>query len=269
VLGPPRSAATLAGPVDLPAPEEQPQVAELRVEQAEPGPEPVQEVWPPAERPAFPGGQPARTRARKPVFIVHDDEQPISEKPAAVPSEVESPKEPAADVEVGTPKRLLVIHEESDKPKQDGTSLDTIVLDESQIKATGATFSGTVLEIRPPGIDATFHVGANIPIRARLLVLNELPVALPPGMAAFSAFVAPQWKPGDIVPDVGIVWRLPADAPGAKHIDRLALYAYDVKEGWGRIPGQKVAVDEGRFSAVGTLAYAYAVFGPAELKDTD
>ncbi|MHC5035149.1 MAG: penicillin acylase family protein, partial [Planctomycetota bacterium] len=178
VLGPPRSAATLAEPVDLPAPEERPQVTDLRVDQAEPAPESVQEVWSPVERPTFPVDQPARTRARKPVFIVHDDEQLISEKPTAVPSEVEPPEKPDADVGVGTPKRLLVIHEEGDRPKQDGTSLDTVVLDESQIKATGATFSGTVLEIRPPGVDATFHVGADIPIRARLLVLDELLVAL-------------------------------------------------------------------------------------------
>lgn len=271
VLGPPQPAET-AGPPHVPrvSEVEEQEAVDIGAEPPKPAPEQPREVPLIA---AVPAPEPARPipGASKRVFIVHGDrERAGAPRGAAAAPQVH--EEAAPETGERPPKRVFIVHDRDESARQDDQSKGDaeapgpLILDKSMVKAMGSFVRGTVLDLRPPGVDALFHLGADVPIRARLLVLEELPVRLPTGMAAFSPYVAPQWIPGNRTAEVGISWHVAPGVRGKEGFEQLALYAYDVRQGWLRLPDQKVNVETGRLTAICDLASVYVVLGPADPK---
>ena len=123
---------------------------------------------------------------------------------------------------------------------------------------------GRELHLRPPVSGAVFHLVMKKTVRAQVMIETAPPGPLPEDTAAFSPIFTVLHSPETAAGSAAISLQLEAGLCPPEHLATLALFAYDRKNGWQRIEGQKLNPISRSFSALDFGLRTYAILGPAE-----
>jgi hypothetical protein len=139
------------------------------------------------------------------------------------------------------------------------------------VQRNAATARGTIIHLRPRGMEALFALQAENPIEARLDAAVEAPAELPAGLAAFTLFVRHEHTPRSMPIQTNMKIRIPEVLCSSQDLEKLAVYAYEgaatEDAGWKPLEQQELDIETRTFSAYDDRSgRTYCVLGPARLR---
>jgi acyl-homoserine lactone acylase PvdQ len=117
--------------------------------------------------------------------------------------------------------------------------------------------------LHPLGVEGGFMLHAPTVLEARLNTSTEAPAELPPGLAAFTLFVRPEWAPQAAPVSTEVELFVPEVLCETDHLTRLSIHVYVKDTGWFSLADQSVDPMQRVYSGTQDGAGVYAVLGPA------
>ena len=132
------------------------------------------------------------------------------------------------------------------------------------IERNSESAMGRRVLLRPRQQEGSVYFTSDEPMRARLGEAWTAPVALPIGMAAFTAFVEPvvEQIPRGLVIQIDLA--VSKEVCTAEHLESLYVYGYSPVDGWHPIEGQSIDQNRAVFLADLSRPQCVAVLGPDE-----
>ncbi|MBI3118949.1 MAG: penicillin acylase family protein, partial [Candidatus Hydrogenedentes bacterium] len=136
---------------------------------------------------------------------------------------------------------------------------------EDEVLRYAASARGSIVQLRPLGVQGHVIFKAPDVIQARLLTSVDAPAPLPAGLAAFTLFVRPETAPALMESQLALELEVPEAVCDPANLPALALYAWSESSGWQPLPAQNVDVEKGRIAGRLHGPAPFVVLGPAEL----
>ena len=124
---------------------------------------------------------------------------------------------------------------------------------------------GRRITLLPMGVSAVFSFTAGRDIQARLNARSAPPADPPPGYAAFSRSVTPEWAPAMMPVELMLEFYVPPSVCLPENFSSVGLFAHIEGMGWQLIEGQMHNPETLTISAMHDGHAAYVLLGPANV----
>ncbi len=122
---------------------------------------------------------------------------------------------------------------------------------------------GRAAHLRADGGNVRFTLRSGAPVEARLNTRREVPSALPEDMAAFSAYVTPEWAPSNVPFELHMEFRVPPTRCAPGNLPQLFVCAQRSPGHWMRLAHQRFDPTTNTLFARDQRSRGYVVLGPA------
>lgn len=126
--------------------------------------------------------------------------------------------------------------------------------------------AGRRILVMPRGVPGEALLESPAPVHARIESDLEAPAPLPPGLAAFSVFLRPDWRPAEVPLHTWMRIGVPEELCREPDLPALALHAYQEEKGWVRLQPLDDETHPRIFSGGAEGLAVFAVLGPDSLR---